>query len=58
MIFKPVQKPLIIEFSNILLDLKIILLDENDFFVFCKLRTVNHRLPIECSRWQNLEREN
>jgi hypothetical protein len=25
MIFKPVQKPLIIEFSNILLDLKIIL---------------------------------
>jgi hypothetical protein len=34
------------------------ILDENDFLVFWKSRTVNHRLPIECSRWQNLEREN
>jgi hypothetical protein len=33
------------------------ILDENAFLVFCKLRTVNRRLPIECSRWQNLERE-
>ena len=60
MIFKPVQKPLIIEFSNILLDLKIILayLTKTIDCVFCKIRTVNHRLPIECSRWQNFEREN
>ena len=34
------------------------ILDENDFLIFCKFRTANHRLPIECGRWQNLEREN
>ena len=34
------------------------ILDEKDFFLVCKFRTVNHRLPIECGRWQNLEREN
>jgi hypothetical protein len=33
------------------------ILDENDFLVFWKSRTINHRLPIECSRWHNLERE-
>ena len=34
------------------------ILDENDILVFCKFRTVNHRLPIDCIRWHNLEREN
>ena len=34
------------------------ILDGNDLLVFCKFRTANHRLQIECSRWQNLEREN
>ena len=34
------------------------ILDEKYLFAFCKFRTVNHRPPIECGRWQNLEREN
>ena len=34
------------------------ILDEKYLFVFCKFRTVNHRPPIECGRWQHLEREN
>ena len=33
------------------------ILDENDFLVFWKSRTRNHRLPIERSRWHSLERE-
>ena len=33
------------------------ILNEKDFLVFCKFLTVNHRQPIECGRWQNLERE-
>jgi hypothetical protein len=32
-------------------------LDEKDFLIFCKFQTVNHKLPIECDRWKNLERE-
>jgi len=34
------------------------ILDEKDFLIFCKFRTVSHNLPIECGRWQNLKREN
>ena len=25
-------------------------------FGFCKFRTLNHKLPIECRRWQNIAR--
>jgi hypothetical protein len=34
------------------------ILNEKDFLIFCKFRAVNHRLPIECGKWKNLEREN
>ena len=34
------------------------IVNSHDYLVFCKFRTVNHRLSNECGRWQNLEREN
>jgi hypothetical protein len=29
-------------------------LDDNFLFGFCKNRTLNHKLPTECGRWQNI----
>ena len=33
-------------------------LDDKNIFTLCKFRTVNHKLPIESGRWQNIAREN
>ena len=29
-------------------------LDDNFLFGFCKNRTLNHKFPTECGRWQNM----
>ena len=29
-------------------------LDDNFLFGFCKNRTLNHKFPTECGRWQNI----
>jgi hypothetical protein len=29
-------------------------LDDNFLFGFCKNRTLNHKFPTECERWQNI----
>ena len=34
------------------------ILEEKNLFIFSKFRMVNHALPIERGRWQNIEREN
>ena len=31
-------------------------LEDRGLFTFCKFRTLNHKLPIECGRWQRLDR--
>ena len=32
------------------------ILDRNFIYEFCRYRTLNHKLPIEYGRWQNVER--
>ena len=34
------------------------ILEDRDLFTFCHFRTVNHILPIEYGRWNNIQREN
>ena len=34
------------------------ILDKKNYIIFCKFRTINHKLPIETGRWQNIERQN
>ena len=34
------------------------ILEDRDLFIFCHFRTVNHKLPIEYGRWNNIQREN
>ena len=33
-------------------------LDDKNIVTLCRFRTVNHKLPIESGRWQNIAREN
>ena len=33
------------------------ILENRDLFTFCHFRTVNHKLPIEYGRWNNIQRE-
>jgi hypothetical protein len=32
--------------------------EDRDISIFCHFRTVNHKLPIEYGRWNNIQREN
>lgn len=34
------------------------ILDDKNIITFCRFRTLNHKLPIESGRWQNINREN
>ena len=34
------------------------ILEDKDYFLFCKFWTTNHRLPIKQGRWNNILREN
>jgi hypothetical protein len=34
------------------------ILEDRDISTFCHFRTVNHKLPIEYGRWNNIQREN
>ena len=34
------------------------ILEDRDISIFCPFRTVNHKLPIEYGRWNNIQREN
>ncbi len=33
------------------------LLDDKNVYTLCRFRTLNHKLPIEAGRWQNIERD-
>ena len=33
------------------------ILNKKDLYILCKFRTMNHKLPVEAGRWQNIPRE-